>query len=115
GQPAGSAWWIADAAPYAVDEIVTTVGRALRDEGFAVKPNTLRLPAAIGRLAERADAIIQRTGRYVQQVHVLGEMDKTIACDISAARLDLGYAPDVELEEGMRRSIRWCIEQGLEL
>ncbi|MET0143709.1 MAG: NAD(P)-dependent oxidoreductase [Ilumatobacteraceae bacterium] len=115
GQPAGSAWWIADAAPYAVDEIVATVGRALRDEGFAVKPNTLRLPAAIGRLAERADAIIQRTGRYVQQVHVLGEMDKTIACDISAARLDLGYAPDVELEEGMRRSIRWCIEQGLEL
>ena len=72
-------------------------------------------PAPRWRLAERADALLQRAGRYVQQVHVLGEMDKTIACDISAARADLGYEPTVELEEGMRRSIQWCVEQGLEL
>ena len=42
-------------------------------------------------------------------------MDKTIACDIGAPRRDLGYDPQVELYEGMRRSIRWCLEQGLEL
>ena len=94
---------------------MATVGRALRAEGFDVAPNRVRLPAIAGRLAERADALLQRAGRYVQQVHVLGEMDKTIACDISAARTDLGYAPDVALEEGMRRSIRWCVEQGLDL
>ena len=35
--------------------------------------------------------------------------------DISAARTELGYEPAVELYEGMRRSIRWCVEQGLEL
>ena len=75
----------------------------------------MRLPAIAGRLAERADALIQRRGRYVQQVHVLGEMDKTIACDISAARAELGYEPTVALEEGMRQSIRWCVAQGLEL
>ena len=46
---------------------------------------------------------------------MLGEMDKTIACDISVARAELGYEPTVALEEGMRRSIRWCVEQGLEL
>ena len=60
-------------------------------------------------------ALIQRTGRYVQQVHVLGEMDKTITCDISVARAELGYEPTIALEEGMRQSIRWCVEQGLEL
>jgi nucleoside-diphosphate-sugar epimerase len=113
--PAGRGWWIADARPYTVDEIVTTVGRALEEEGFDVTPNRLRLPALAGHLAERADALIQRTGRYLQAVHVLGEMDKTIACDISAAREELGYQPDIELEEGMRRSIRWCVEQGVEL
>jgi nucleoside-diphosphate-sugar epimerase len=113
--PPGRAWWIADAEPYEVNDIVATVGRALRAEGFDVAPNRVRLPAIAGRLAERADALLQRAGRYVQQVHVLGEMDKTIACDISAARTDLGYAPDVALEEGMRRSIRWCVEQGLDL
>jgi nucleoside-diphosphate-sugar epimerase len=112
---AGSAWWIADQRPYEVIEIVETVGRCLAAEGFDVAPNRFRLPAFAGRLAERADAVIQRTGRYVQQVHVLGEMDKTIACDIAAARRDLGYEPTVALEEGMRQSIRWCVEQGLEL
>jgi nucleoside-diphosphate-sugar epimerase len=113
--PAGRGWWIADARPYTVTEIVETVGRALEAEGFTVKPNRVRLPAFAGRLAERADALAQRAGRYVQAVHVLGEMDKTIACDISVARRELGYDPQVELEEGMRRSIRWCVEEGLSL
>jgi nucleoside-diphosphate-sugar epimerase len=113
--PPGRGWWIADARPYPVNEIVTTVGRALADEGFEVTPNSVRLPAIAGRLAELADAAIQRSGRYVQQVHVLGEMDKNIACDIGVARTELGYEPDVELYDGMRRSIRWCREQGLEL
>ena len=112
----GRGWWIADAEPYEVNDIVATVGRALRAEGLRRSRRTaLRLPAVAGRLAERADALVQRAGRYVQQVHVLGEMDKTIACDISVARAELGYEPDVALEEGMRRSIRWCIEQGLRL
>jgi len=111
----GNGYWIADARPYQVTEIVETVGRALRDEGFSVKVGALRLPAIAGRVAEVGDKLIQRTGRYQQQLHVLGEMDKTIACDISAARRDLRYEPQVELYEGMRRSIRWCVEQGLEL
>jgi len=113
---AGLAWWIADARPYTVTEIVETVGRALRDEGFAnVKSSRLRLPELVGDVAERLDGIVQRTGRYVQQLHVLGEMNKTIAVDIDAARQDLGYEPAVELYDGMRRSIRWCIENGIPL
>ncbi len=113
--PAGRGWWIADARPYTITEIVDTVGRALAAEGFEVSLNRTRVPAVVGRVAELADGIIQRTGRYQQQVHVLGEMDKTIACDIDVARRELGYDPGIELYEGMRRSIRWCIERGLEL
>lgn len=113
--PPGRAWWIADEHPYEVREIVATVGRALAAEGYAVRPNRVRVPGLVGRLAERADAAIQRAGRYVQPLHVLGEMDKTIACDIGAARDELGYQPTVTLEEGMRRSIRWCRDHGLDL
>lgn len=113
--PPGRGWWIADARPYAIAEIVATVGRALEAEGLAVTPNRVRLPALAGRLAELADSLIQRSGRYHQQIHVLGEMDKSIACDVAVARRELGYEPAVELYEGMRRSIRWCLEQGLEL
>jgi nucleoside-diphosphate-sugar epimerase len=111
----GRGWWIADERPYTVSEIVTTVGSALRAEGFEVKPNRVRLPNVVGTVAERVDGLLQSSGRYHQQIHVLGEMNKNIAVDISAAVEDLGYAPDVELYDGMRRSIRWCIEQGIEL
>ncbi len=114
-QARGKGYWIADAKPYLVTEIVDTVGRALRDEGFSVKDGALRLPALAARVAEVADGLIQRTGRYQQQLHVLGEMGHTIACDITLARVELGYDPTVDLYEGMRRSIRWCVENGLEL
>lgn len=113
--PPGRAWWIADARPYSVNEIVETVGRAMTAEGFDVKPNRAKLPNLVAALAEQGDALLQRRGRYHQQLHVLGEMNKTIACDISAARAELGYEPEVDLYEGMRRSIRWCVDQGFEL
>jgi nucleoside-diphosphate-sugar epimerase len=113
--PMGSSYWIADSRPYEMREIVETVGRALSDEGYSVRPPGRGVPPIVGRLAERADRLIQGVGRYQQQIHVLGEMDKTIACDISAAQRDLGYHPGVELYEGMRRSIQWCRGEGLEL
>lgn len=113
--PPGRGWWIADARPYTVAEIVATVGRALTEEGFDVRPSRLRVPVAAGRLAELADSSLQRLGRYQQQVHVLGEMNKNIACDVSVAQQELGYDPKVELYGGMRRSIRWCVEEGFAL
>jgi nucleoside-diphosphate-sugar epimerase len=111
----GRGYWIADARPYEVREIVDTVRRALADEGYEVSGKPRSLPIAIARVAETADRALQRIGRYQQQVHVLGEMGHTIACDISAARADLGYYPQFELYDGMRRSIQWCREQGISL
>lgn len=111
----GHGYWVADAAAYTVNEIVATVGRALRDEGFDVKDPATRLPSIAGRLAEAGDRLLQRFGRYQQQLHVLGEMNHTIACDISATTNELGYRPRVGLYEGMRASIHWCVEQGLDL
>lgn len=113
--PANREWWIADREPYTLDHIVETVSEALRGEGYDVAERPLRVPSVVGRLAEAADRALQATGRYNSQVHVLGEMDKTIAVDISAAQEDLGYEPWVPLLDGMRRSIRWCREQGIEL
>ncbi len=112
---AGRAYWIADARPYTVNEIIETVGRALRDEGYEVKDGAMRLPVLAGRVAERADRLLQKTGRYQQQVHVMGEMAHSIACDIDASRTDLGYEPQIELYEGMRRSIQWCRSVGIDL
>ena len=51
--PAGRAWWIADARPYTVDEIVETVGRALDRRGLRRPAQPVPSPGA-GRPARRA-------------------------------------------------------------
>ncbi|MFZ9481518.1 MAG: NAD-dependent epimerase/dehydratase family protein [Ilumatobacteraceae bacterium] len=111
----GRGYWIADAPPDTVTEIVETVGRALSDEGLEVTPNSTRLPVLAARVAETADRVLQAVGLYQQQLHVLGEMGHTIACDVSRSVDELGWEPRVALYEGMRNSIRWCLAQGLEL
>jgi nucleoside-diphosphate-sugar epimerase len=104
---------VADAEPYALHEILRTVRRALAAEGLAVSgPERVPVPRLAARAAEKADAVLQARGRYSQGLHVLGELNHTIACDIDRARDELGYEPTVALEEGMRASVRWCLEHG---
>ena len=106
-------YWIADERPYTMNEIVDTVERLLEKEfGQKCAHKRMRLPGFTGDIAQLADAAIQSLGAYQQQIHVLSEMNKTIACDVTRAKSELGYRPAVALEEGMRRSIRWCIENG---
>lgn len=110
--PPARAYWVADARPYALVEIIETVRAAFAAEGLAPSGRVWHLPAAASRAAETADRALQAVGRYQQMLHVLGELGHTIACDVSRARAELGYQPAVSLLEGMRRSIRWCREWG---
>jgi nucleoside-diphosphate-sugar epimerase len=112
---AGRAYWVADAEPYALADILRTVRDALAAEGLSVSDRQPRIPRAVAEAAERVDAFLQGRGRYVQAVHVLGELKDTIACDISLARAELGYDPPTGLLDGMRASIRWCLERGAAL
>jgi nucleoside-diphosphate-sugar epimerase len=109
---AGRAYWIADPEPYEVREVVATVRRAAADEGLRVSGGSPRVPEPLARTAAALDAALQARGRYVQPLHVLGELKDTIACDVARARQELGYEPEVTLYEGMRASIRWCLERG---
>jgi nucleoside-diphosphate-sugar epimerase len=113
---AGRAYWIADAEPYALRDILETVKRALAAEGLAVTGRSpLPIPRVAGVVAEKLDGVIQSAGRYSQALHVLGELKDTIACDITRARTELGYLPSVALLDGMRTSVRWCLERGDQL
>ena len=56
-------------------------------------------------LSEKADALIQWFGSYHQKIHVLSEMNKTIACTVSKAQEELGYSPEYSLEKGMESSL----------
>jgi nucleoside-diphosphate-sugar epimerase len=109
---AGRAYWVADAEPYELREIIATVRSALEAEGLPVSGQVRSVPVPASELAARLDALAQARGRYVQALHVFGELKDTIACDISRARAELGYEPAVGLLEGMRASIRWCRARG---
>lgn len=111
----GTAYWIADAEAHTMRDILGTVRRALEAEGLVVTGGTPRLPRLAGVVAEGLDRALQRSGRYSQALHVLGELKETIACDITRARAEIGYQPAVDLFDGMRESIRWCLERGHEL
>ncbi len=105
-------YWIADARPYSMTEIVATVQEAAAAEGLPVRPGALRLPALAGTVAHRIDAAMQKRGLYQQEIHVAGELDKTIACSVAGAVRDLGFEPATSLLAGMRRSYRWGLEHG---
>ncbi|MBS1847473.1 MAG: NAD-dependent epimerase/dehydratase family protein [Actinobacteria bacterium] len=108
----GSAYWIADAEPYAFADIFASIREAFVAEGFPVTEGKLRIPRIAGVVAEAVDRRLQGFGKYSQAVHVMGELKDTIACDISRARTEIGYDPKVSIVEGMRASIRWCVEHG---
>lgn len=108
---AGEIFWLADETPYTMNEIVETVGKVLSEDfGMVVKPNKSRLPSIAAEAATIVDATLQYAGIYHQKIHVLSEMDKTIACDIAKAKKVLGYAPNIALREGMRLSVESCLK-----
>lgn len=109
-------YWLADRRPYTMNEIIDTVERLLAEEfKLVVKYKRLRLPGLASEVALLADKAIQGLGRYHTKVHVLSEMNKTIACSVQKAQHELGYRPTIALEEGMRRSIAWCIQRGVQI
>jgi nucleoside-diphosphate-sugar epimerase len=108
----GGAYWVADAEPYELREVIQGVRDALEAEGFTVSHRQPHLPASAGNAAAALDAFLQGRGLYVQALHVLGEIKDTIACDISKACADLAYEPKTGLVDGMRASVRWCVERG---
>jgi nucleoside-diphosphate-sugar epimerase len=113
GGAAGGTYWISDRQPYSMNQIIDTIERLLEKEfGQECKHKRMKLPGFASEVAWLADKTLQGLGLYHQKIHVLSEMNKTIACSVRRAERELGYRPAVALEEGMRRSLRWCAENG---
>lgn len=110
---AGNIYWIADRQPYSMNEIVDTVEKVLEEDfQIPVKHKVKKLPGLASSVAYGIDKMTQGMGLYLQKIHVLSEMNKTIACSVAKAERELGYDPKVALREGMKRSIAWVLERG---
>jgi len=109
----GQTYWIADRRPYTMNEIISTIEDVMeKDFGIVPARKRMKLPSLASEVAWVADKSLQGLGLYQQKLHVLSEMNKTIACSVAKAERELGYKPDVELREGMRRSMQWMKERG---
>ncbi|MDA1061010.1 MAG: NAD-dependent epimerase/dehydratase family protein [bacterium] len=107
----GRTYWVSDERAYTTNEIYETIAKLLN-----VQLRPRRLPAISSWICEKVDALVQATGFYSTDFHVAGEMAKSIACDISKAKEELGYRPTVGLEEGMRRSVDFArVHQGFKV
>jgi nucleoside-diphosphate-sugar epimerase len=93
--------------------IIDTIERLMEQEfGKTCAHRRMRLPSIASSVAFLLDFFLQSLGFYHQKIHVLSEMNKTIACSVQKAESELGYQPRVALEEGMRRSLKWCVDTG---
>ena len=82
----GRPWWIRITAPVWVLRIVTFVGEY------------------IGRMTGKVSALNNDKYNILRQ--------RNWRCDIQPAIDELGYRPQVKLQEGVRRSIKWYKENG---
>ena len=82
----GNPWWIRITAPIWVLRVVTFCGEY------------------IGHLTGKVTALNNDKYNIMRQ--------RNWRCDITPARRELGYEPKVQLEEGVRRSIKWYREHG---
>ncbi|MAG10925.1 hypothetical protein CMI44_01270 [Candidatus Pacearchaeota archaeon] len=104
----GQTYWIADEKPYPIIEIYETIADIL---GVKLKPR--HIPGFVSGICRIADSLLQSVGIYNKELHVAGEMDQDIACNVEKAKKELGYDPKVSLKEGMEKSIDWCRRQGV--
>ena len=73
----------------------------------------LRLPALpFGPTAYWTDRALASAGIYWQNLHLVGESHWHVALSCEKLKQRLGYAPRVELAEGMRRAVEWCRVEG---
>lgn len=105
---AGRTYWMTDKRPYSFIEILETVADIL--EVKDLRPRYI--PSLVSTACQVADALIQKTGLYQKEIHVVGELASSIAVSVDRAVDELGYDPEIELEEGMRKSIEWCRANG---
>ncbi|HKP23439.1 MAG TPA: SDR family NAD(P)-dependent oxidoreductase [Dongiaceae bacterium] len=96
-----------------IDDIVAGVIAALDRPPTADEEEPHRLynlgndsPESVNALVTAIEAACDRKAQRIDTSMPLGDVPKTWA-DLSASRRDLGYAPAIKLDEGIRRFVAW--------
>ena len=108
----GEVFNISDARSYSISEVVNTIAKV---EG--VKPPLINnMPVWLGKLMGLGAEVLSRIiGIYPPFSRTAAEWmskDQNVY-NISKAKKVLGYSPEINLEEGIKRTVEWYKEKGL--
>jgi nucleoside-diphosphate-sugar epimerase len=96
-------YYIADDEIYTTRKVIEAMAKSLE-----VEPKYFKLHSGVAKVAHLIDSSLAAMGFYWQNIHLLGEADWNVGVSIEKAKTELGYAPTVGLEVGMRNAIGWC-------
>ncbi|MDH3640084.1 MAG: NAD-dependent epimerase/dehydratase family protein [Gammaproteobacteria bacterium] len=109
--PSGSVYFMADPEPYPWRAVEETVGGLLgvRARRITVPTSLFKAVGMIGQVYGVA------TGRPVllNRLRAADLLEHDWCCDVSSAQRKLGYAPEINLLEGLRNAVRWYQENNL--
>jgi nucleoside-diphosphate-sugar epimerase len=106
----GRTYIISDSESYPFADVVRTMAAALgRRRGGVAIPLAIARPA-IGAL-EMAAAALGREPLFTR--HRLTSMCGRRIVDVARAQRELGFSPRVGLDEGVDRTVRWYMQEGL--
>jgi len=94
---------ISDKEVYSYNKIIGTISRIIQSP-----VTVIRLPKIFGDLIWQFSKLMERFfGLYFIEAYAIKTMTINLGCDISKIEEDLGYYPTVELEQGLKETIKW--------
>ncbi len=109
GNP-GAMYYLTDGPPHSWREIVAAMGAAVQRQVRFV-----RLPLALGGAAARISCTVARitSTKPLLTPERIGNMAEAgWTCDDTRARAELGYQPEISLQEGMKQTASWYRKEG---
>ncbi len=108
--PSGSCYLLGGGQEHSATDLAVVLGRVLER-----RVSLLPLPRAVlwmvAAASELVAAILRQPAMLNRQK--IPELTGYWSLDLSRARAELGYQPRVELEQGLRDTVRWYRQQGL--
>ena len=99
----GETYILSDNSPYTFDEIITTIS-ALIDQKIKV----VHLPNILGNISWQIYNLVGKLfNLYFIELYAMKTMQLHWGCDITKAKKEIGYVPNVTLRMGIKSTMDW--------